>query len=67
MRTNIKRIDMLKILLLAEVQGFQNFCYIIILRVAKQLIQLITITDIVIIPVQIPDGNQIYLRRVLKD
>ena len=39
MRTNIKRIDMLKILLLAKFKD-SKFCYIIILRVAKQLIQL---------------------------
>ena len=39
MRTNIKRIDMLKILLLAKFKE-SKFCYIIILRVAKQLIQL---------------------------
>lgn len=35
MRTNIKRIDMLKILLLAKFKD-SKFCYIIILRVAKQ-------------------------------
>ena len=39
MRTNIKRIDMLKILLLAKFKD-SKFCYIIILQVAKQLIQL---------------------------
>ena len=39
MRTDIKRIDMLKILLLAKFKD-SKFCYIIILRVAKQLIQL---------------------------
>ena len=39
LRTNIKRIDMLKILLLAKFKD-SKFCYIIILRVAKQLIQL---------------------------
>ena len=37
--SNIKRIDMLKILLLAKFKD-SKFCYIIILRVAKQLIQL---------------------------